>query len=109
MVCFSQSDTGQASRLDPLGYDLGITSSVTPSTAALFLDSNGVSCIMSRKTPKRSVNVTWEVNKSSSSGEMELLLRPFMLVYITATRRGSHKTTTCCLINVRLTEETVDL
>lgn len=56
-----------------------------------------------------SVNVPQDVNKSPSGGEMEPLLRLFMLVYITAARRRSHKTTTCCLINVRLTGETVDL
>lgn len=65
------------------------------------------SVLCSKKPQKTSVNVTQEVNKSPSSGEMELLLRPFMLVYITGTRRGSHKTTTCCLINVRLTGETL--
>lgn len=42
MACFAQSDTGQASRLDPLGYDLGITGTVTRSTVAVFLDSYGV-------------------------------------------------------------------
>lgn len=56
-----------------------------------------------------SVNVPQDVNKSPSGGEMEPLLRLFMLVYITAARRRSHKTTTCCLINVRLTGETVAL
>lgn len=42
MVCFAQSDTGRASRLDPLGYDLGVNSTVMRSTIAIFLESNGV-------------------------------------------------------------------
>lgn len=55
-----------------------------------------------------SVNVPQEVNKSSS-GEMELPLCLFMLVYINGSRRGSHKPTTRCLINVRLAGETAEL
>lgn len=64
---------------------------------------------MLRKAQKTGVNVPLDVNKSPPSGEMELLLRLFTLVCITAARRRSHKTTACCLINVRLTGEMVDL
>lgn len=64
---------------------------------------------MLRKAPKMGVNVPPDVNKSPSSGEMELLLRGFTLVCITAARRRSHKPAACCLINASLTGETVDL